>query len=83
MHKCCKRRDKGRVVEVVQRIVFGDPKEVMRLLGGDADDKINTAYIERFNLTIRNSLASFIRRGMNSSYWKSLYLNNVSSGNTD
>jgi len=29
--------------------------------------KINTAYIERFNLTIRNSLARFIRRGMNCS----------------
>jgi IS1 family transposase len=63
----CKRREKGRVVEVVQRIVFGDPKEVMGLLGADAGGKINTAYIERFNLTIRNSLARFIRRGMNSS----------------
>jgi hypothetical protein len=36
-------------------------------LGADAGGKINTAYIERFNLTIRNSLARFIRRGMNSS----------------
>jgi len=43
----CKRREKGRVVEVVQRIVFGDPKEVMGLLGADAGGKINTAYIEQ------------------------------------
>jgi hypothetical protein len=42
-----KRREKGRVVEAVQRIVFGDPKEVMGLLGADAGGKINTAYIEQ------------------------------------
>jgi hypothetical protein len=63
----CKRREKGRVIEVVQRIVFGEPNEVLRLLGADNGGKINTAYIERFNLTIRNSLARFIRRGMNGS----------------
>ena len=63
----CKRRKNGRVVEVVQRIIFGDPDEVMRALGADSGGKINTAYIERFNLTIRNSLARFIRKGMNCS----------------
>ena len=63
----CKRREKGRVVEVVQRIVFGEPKDVLRSLGTDIGGKINTAYIERFNLTIRNSLARFICRGMNCS----------------
>jgi hypothetical protein len=63
----CKRREKGRVVEVVQRIVFGGPKDVLRSLGADIGGKINTAYIERNNLTIRNSLARFIRRGMNCS----------------
>ncbi|MCD4844286.1 MAG: hypothetical protein K8R25_07365, partial [Methanosarcinales archaeon] len=26
---------------------------------------INTSYIERINLTVRNSLARFIRKGMN------------------
>ena len=63
----CKRREKGRIIEVVQRIVFGEPEEVLRLLGAESGGKINTAFIERFNLTIRNSLARFIRRGMNSS----------------
>ncbi|MEA3294252.1 MAG: hypothetical protein U9P81_04645 [Euryarchaeota archaeon] len=61
----CKKREKGWIVEVVQRVVFGDPDEVLRLLGADSGGKINTSYVERFNLTIRNSLARFIRRGMN------------------
>ena len=61
----CKQKEKGRIVEVLQRIVFGDPNEVMEALGVDSGGKINTAYIERLNLTIRNSLARFVRRGMN------------------
>ncbi len=61
----CKKREKGRVVEVVQRVVFGDPEEVLMLLGANNGGKINTSYIERFNLTIRNSLARFVRKGMN------------------
>lgn len=63
----CKQKEKGKVVEVLQRIVFGDPEEVMKSLGVDPGGKINTAYIERLNLTIRNSLARFVRRGMNNS----------------
>ena len=61
----CKKRKKGRVVEVVQRVVFGDPEAVMHLLGADGGGTINTAYVERLNLTFRNSLARFIRRTMN------------------
>jgi hypothetical protein len=63
----CKQREKGRVVEVIQRVVFGNPDELMKSLGVDSGGKINTAYIERLNLTIRNSLARFVRRGMNCS----------------
>jgi hypothetical protein len=63
----CKQKEKGRVIEVLQRIVFGDPEEVRNSLGVDFCGKINTAYIERLNLTIRNSLARFVRRGMNCS----------------
>ncbi len=61
----CKKRVKGRVVEVIQKVIFGDPEEVSQLLGAESGGKINTAYIERFNLTIRNSLARFIRKTMN------------------
>ena len=52
---------------MVQRIVYGNPREVMRLLGVDSGGKINTAYIERINLTICNSLARFVRKSMNCS----------------
>ena len=37
------------------------------MLGVDSGGKINTAYIERLNLTIRNSLARFVRKSMNCS----------------
>ncbi|VUT24305.1 MAG: hypothetical protein MOIL_00442 [Candidatus Methanolliviera sp. GoM_oil] len=63
----CKKRRNGKIVEVVQRVVFGDPDEVLEILCGDSDGKINTSYVERLNLTIRNSLARFIRRTMNES----------------
>ncbi len=47
----CKKRRNGRVIEVIQRVVFGDPEEVMHLLGADSGGSINTAYIERLNLS--------------------------------
>jgi len=56
---------KGQVVEELRRVVFGDADEILRLFGADSGGCINTAYIERINLTIRNSLARFIRKGMN------------------
>jgi hypothetical protein len=65
--KVCKKRRNGRVIKVVQHVVFGNPKEVMKLLGADSGGSINTAYIERLNLTIRNSLAIFVRKTMNCS----------------
>ncbi len=65
--RVCKKRKNGRVIEVVQDIVFGDPAKVMELLGVNSGGSINTAYIERLNLTIRNSLARFVRKSMNCS----------------
>lgn len=65
--KVCKKREKGRIVEVIQQVVYGDIEEVMQLLGADSGGKINTSYIERLNLTIRNSLARFVRKSMNCS----------------
>lgn len=61
----CKKRQNGRLVKVVQRVVFGDEQEVLQLLGADKNRCINTSYIERLNLTIRNCLARFVRKGMN------------------
>ncbi len=54
-------------MEIVEEIVFGEPEEVLHLLGADSGGRINTSYVERLNLSIRNSLARFIRRGMNCS----------------
>lgn len=65
--RICKHREKGRVVEIVEEVVFGEPEEVLRLLGADSGGRINTSYVERLNLSIRNSIARFIRRGMNCS----------------
>lgn len=61
----CKKHVSGSVVGMVKRVVFGDLNEILTILGADSDGKISTSYIERFNLTIRNSLARFIRRTMN------------------
>lgn len=61
----CKKRENGHVIEVVQRIVYGKPDEVLKLICTDTGGRINTSYVERLNLTIRNSSARFIRKGMN------------------
>ena len=63
--KVLKKKVKNYVVETVQRIVFGDPKEIFEMLGVNSDGYIGTSYIERINLTIRTSLARFIRKTMN------------------
>ena len=63
--KVFKKKVKDYVVETIDRIIFGDPKEIFDMLGADSDGYIGTSYVERINLTIRTSLARFIRRGMN------------------
>ena len=68
--KVLKKKVKNIIVETIQRIIFGDPKEILELLGADSDGFIGTSYVERINLTIRTSLARFIRKGMNFSKTK-------------
>ena len=63
--KVLKKKVKNYVVETIQRIVFGDPDEIFEMLGANSDSYIGTSYAERINLTIRTSLARFIRKGMN------------------
>src|SRR5674476_455825 len=53
------------IVETVQHIVFGDPEEIFEMLRVNSDGYIGTSYVERINLTIRTSLARFIRKTMN------------------
>ena len=63
--KVLKKKIKNYVVETVQRIIFGDPEEIFEMLGVHSDGYIGTSYVERINLTIRTSLARFIRKTMN------------------
>ena len=60
-----KKKVKNYVVETIQRIIFGDPDEIFEMLGANSDGYIGTSYVERINLTIRTSLARFIRKTMN------------------
>jgi IS1 family transposase len=51
----------GEVADVKKRVVFGDKEEVLKL-GGNS---INTSYIERNNLTVRNGVSRLIRKTIN------------------
>jgi hypothetical protein len=63
--KVCKKKVKGYVVEAIQRILFGNCEGIFKMLETGTDDYIGTSYVERINLTIRTSLARFVRKGMN------------------
>ncbi len=56
-----KRRLKGRVVAVTQRVVFGSPEVITSILSS-AGHKINTAFIERVNLTLRTHIPALGRK---------------------
>jgi IS1 family transposase len=63
--KVLKKKVKNYVVETIHSIVFGNPDDIFEVLGANSDSFIGTSYAERINLTIRTSLARFIRKGMN------------------
>jgi len=54
-----KDRERGRVVEVRRRIIFGSGEVITEILGGQ---HINTAYVERDNLTSRQSHGRLVRK---------------------
>lgn len=56
-----KRRVGGRVVEVAQRVVFGSAEAIATLLSR-AGQTLNTAFIERLNLTLRLHLPALGRK---------------------
>ena len=60
-----KNKENDEVVSLFQRVVYGNPKEVLELLCPNSKGHIHTAYVERMNLTFRNHLARFIRETMN------------------
>jgi hypothetical protein len=59
-----KHREGGRVVEVRRRIVFGSPEVIKEILG---DKQINTSYVERDNLTSRQSNGRLVRKTLSHS----------------
>lgn len=54
---------KGRVVDVVRRIVRGSAEAVALILEKTGCVKINTSFIERLNATFRGHLATLVRKG--------------------
>lgn len=63
----CKIRQGKRLVRVEGRTVLGEADEVQIRLQTMGTGKVHTAYVERLNLTIRNSLSRFIRKTANAS----------------
>lgn len=57
-------REQGRVVEVRRRIIFGTESRIMRIL---SPQLINTAYVERDNLTSRQSNGRLVRKTLSHS----------------
>jgi IS1 family transposase/transposase-like protein len=58
-----KQRERGRVVAVTKRSIFGSPEAIEKVLQGSGSSKvINTAFIERLNLTIREHVAALGRK---------------------
>jgi DNA-binding transcriptional ArsR family regulator len=63
-----KRRVGGRVVEVRRRIVFGSAEDIAAILEADGcGSQINTAYVERDNLTSRQSNGRLVRKTLSHS----------------
>jgi IS1 family transposase len=56
-----KTREKGKVVKVERRIVYGDEKRIDEKIAQSPGKKINTSYIERVNGTLRQT-DSHLRR---------------------
>jgi len=56
-----KHREGEGVADVKKRVVFGDEEEVLSVLKLDGNS-INTSYIERNNLTVRNGVSRLIRK---------------------
>lgn len=51
-----KHRSGGRLIGITYRVVYGDPKEVRNFMG------LNTAYVERTNLTARQMNGRMVRK---------------------
>jgi len=60
-----KRRQGGRVVEVRRRMVFGQADDMAVIIQADGcGTEVNTAYVERNNLTMRQSVGRLVRKAL-------------------
>ena len=59
-----KTRENGRVVKVEQKVVFGDEERIQSKLDHSPSNKINTAYIERSNGTLRHMNSHLQRKSI-------------------
>ena len=58
-----KTRDNGRVVKVERKIIFGDPRLIDQIIeASKTSGTINTSFIERANLTLRNHNRKLTRK---------------------
>ena len=57
-----KERIDGRVVRTHQRVIYGDKERIQKRLDGSPSKQINTAFIERFNGTLRQHDGNLHRR---------------------
>ena len=63
-----KRREGGHVVEVKRQILFGLEEDLIRIMQADGcGSRINTAYVERDNLTSRQSNGRLVRKTLSHS----------------
>ena len=63
-----KRREGGRVVEVTRQILFGCEDEIIQIMEADGcGEQINTSYVERDNLTSRQSNGRLVRKTLSHS----------------
>jgi hypothetical protein len=67
-----KQREGGRVIEVRRRIILGTEADIVEILKADGcGSQINTAYVERDNLTSRQSNGRLVRKTLSHSKKKS------------
>jgi len=65
-----KHQKRRRTVEVERRMVWGEKQPYQaRLRAAGLSGKINTAFVERINLTIRQCIATLTRRTWGSAIW--------------
>jgi hypothetical protein len=63
-----KQREGGRVIEVRRRIILGAEADIVKVLEADGcGSQINTAYVERDNLTSRQSNGRLVRKTLSHS----------------